>query len=172
MTLLHYQKPDIRHGITVARVCNLELSFAVNARRRFLMEELERVELEMAWYEDYEGAVDSEYFALRQYSFLAEERAKINLELHRMKSATKAKEGITEDDIEAARSVDVATLIDFTRGKAIAFCHEDKNPSMFHATRTNTAQCPVCDKKFDSIGILMERDGMGFIEAVKQLSGR
>lgn len=84
-------------------------------------------------------------------------------------STTVADNGITDEMIARAKSFPVDKLIDFTRGKCHAFCHEDKNPSMFHGTRLNLAVCPVCDKKFDPIAILMQRDGMSFIAAVKEL---
>jgi hypothetical protein len=78
-------------------------------------------------------------------------------------------DAITDDMIAQAKAYPVETLVEFTRGKTKAFCHPDKNPSAFHGTRTNRIVCPVCDKKFGPIDILMERDGMTFIEAVKQL---
>jgi DNA primase len=79
---------------------------------------------------------------------------------------------ITDEMIISARSYPVDRLIDFGRSKkAKAFCHEDKNPSMYHGTKINKAMCPVCNKAFDSIAILMKRDMMSFKDAVKQLSG-
>lgn len=76
---------------------------------------------------------------------------------------------ITDDDIEAAKEYPIEQLVDFTRGKAFAWCHEDRNPSMYHATRTNKAICPVCDKFYNPIDVLMERDGMSFKDAVREL---
>ena len=143
--------------------------YAVNCRRRFLTEELERIDLELAWYEDYEGAPDSEYFALTQVSQLGEDKARIHAELRRLKKVTLPQTGITDEDIDRARESNITSVIEFTKGKAIAFCHEDRNPSMYHATRLNLAICPVCDKKFDAIGVLMQRDGYSFQSAVRQL---
>lgn len=79
---------------------------------------------------------------------------------------------ITDAMIEAARAVPVNTLVDFGRGgKVKAWCHDDRNPSMYHGTRSNRAVCPVCDKKFGPIDVLVERDGMSFAEAVRYLAG-
>lgn len=78
---------------------------------------------------------------------------------------------ITDADIEQARAYPVDQLIKFTRGKATAFCHADKNPSMFHGSRLNVACCPVCDKTFNPVDVLMQRDGFSFIDAVKHLIG-
>lgn len=78
---------------------------------------------------------------------------------------------ISPGTIEMAKSVSITTVIDFSRnGKAYAFCHEDKRPSLCHANKTNTAWCPVCDKRFNPIEVLMQRDGMGFVDAVRALT--
>ena len=164
-----YTKANFRQGAEIAKDFELTVQYAMNARRRFLNEELELIDLEIAFYDDYEGDVLSEHFSLRQYSFLSEERAKIKQELRGIKNVTIRKPGITDEMIEQARNYPVDKLIEFIRGNAIAFCHNDKRPSMFHGTRTNTAQCPVCGKSFDSIAILMERDNMDFKTAVLTL---
>lgn len=167
-----YQKSNIYQGLKIGEEMNLTPQYVCNARRRYLTEELELLDLEVAFYDDYEGDVASEYFSLCQYSELTLKRAKIKSELRTIKQVTFKKPGLTDEMIERARDYPVSQLIDFKHGKAIAFCHEDKNPSMFHGTRTNTAQCPVCAKSFDSIEILRERDGMSFKEAVTNLCSR
>lgn len=84
---------------------------------------------------------------------------------------TKPAEGaITDSDVEQARAYPVDQLIKFTRGKATAFCHADKSPSMFHGFRLNLACCPVCDRTFNPIDVLVHRDGYNFIDAVKELT--
>lgn len=82
----------------------------------------------------------------------------------------KTRDDITDHDIEAARNYPIDQLISFDRaGKAIAFCHEDRNPSLSWLKKWNKAKCWPCDKTFDSIAVLMERDGYSFVDAVKQL---
>lgn len=76
---------------------------------------------------------------------------------------------ITPDMIQAARHYPINKIVEFMRGKARAFCHDDKVPSAFHGTRHNTLECPVCDKHFDTISVLMARDGMTFPSAVRFL---
>jgi hypothetical protein len=76
---------------------------------------------------------------------------------------------VTPEMIEKARQVPVDSLIEFIRGSARCFAHEDKSPSMYFGSRTNTAQCPVCNKHWDSIQILKERDGLTFHEAIRKL---
>lgn len=76
---------------------------------------------------------------------------------------------ITDEMVYQAKKVPVTSLVDFKHGKALAWCHEDKRPSLYYGSRLNLAVCPVCDKKFDSIGVLMHRDGYSFKEAVRHL---
>ena len=77
---------------------------------------------------------------------------------------------ITQDMIEHARAVPVTSLMEFTRGRALAWCHDDHSPSIYVAPRVNRVVCPVCDLHFDSIGVLIARDGMSFHQAVRQLA--
>lgn len=81
------------------------------------------------------------------------------------------KNGVTDEMVEAAKNADVRSVVDFSRrGKALAWCHEDKRPSLYYGDRINRAICPVCDKKFNAIDVLMGRDGYGFLDAVKALN--
>lgn len=76
---------------------------------------------------------------------------------------------ITDDMIEQAKEYPVTGLVEFVRGKALAFCHDDHSPSAYHGSRVNRLMCPVCDKSFSSIDILIHRDGMSFPDAVRFL---
>jgi hypothetical protein len=76
---------------------------------------------------------------------------------------------ISEADIQSAKQYPISQLIDFSRGPAIAWCHEDRRPSLAWLKRINKAKCYPCNKMFDPIDVLTERDGMSFIEAVKEL---
>ena len=79
------------------------------------------------------------------------------------------KNTITDEMIEQAREYPITELIEFTRGKALAFCHEDKTPSLSYHKAANRAHCFPCNKSFDAIGVLMERDKMSFTSAVRYL---
>ena len=79
------------------------------------------------------------------------------------------KSWITDEMIEQARSYPIDKLIEFIRGKAKAFCHEDKNPSAYFATRKNRLNCPVCDRSFSPIDVLIHRDGYVWKDAVQHL---
>lgn len=76
---------------------------------------------------------------------------------------------ITDEMIARAREYPVDRLVEFHRGRALAWCHNDRTPSLYHGTRKNVAVCPVCNRTFNPIDILVERDGLAFIEAVKGL---
>ncbi len=78
---------------------------------------------------------------------------------------------ITDDDIEAARNYPIEQVIDFNRaGKAIAWCHEDKSPSLTWYKAKNKARCFACNQSFDSISAHMYLTGTDFITTVKALS--
>ena len=79
------------------------------------------------------------------------------------------KNELTDSMIEQAREVPITSVVDFNKGKATAWCHADKNPSLTHMTRTNTAWCASCGIYFDPIKVLMTRDGMTFPTAVRYL---
>jgi DNA primase len=74
--------------------------------------------------------------------------------------------------IAAAKETPVTNLIEFDRnGKALAFCHDDKTPSLSYNKKANRAHCFPCGKSFNAIDILMVRDNYSFINAVKELCG-
>jgi hypothetical protein len=81
------------------------------------------------------------------------------------------KGAITDEMIQQAKCFPVESLIEFDRaGKALAWCHADKSPSLSWNRKGNKAHCFPCGKSFNAIDILIDRDGLNFIEAVKQLA--
>ena len=82
-----------------------------------------------------------------------------------------SKDAITDEQIQAARDFPIEKIIEFDRtGKAYAFCHDDKKPSLTWFKKGNKARCFPCDKTFDTISVLQERDGLTFISAVRALN--
>ena len=78
---------------------------------------------------------------------------------------------ITDEDIERAKEYPIENLVEFdSRGKAIAWCHDDKNASMSLWKGKNRVRCWACSVSYNPIDILMDREGLSFIEAVKRLS--
>jgi hypothetical protein len=80
------------------------------------------------------------------------------------------KPGITNEHIQQARDYPIEKIIEFERGLSIAFCHTDKRPSLTLDRKRNRAHCFPCDKDFSALDVLIERDGLSFLDAVKQLT--
>ena len=77
---------------------------------------------------------------------------------------------ITDDMIAAAKAYPIERLVDFSReGKAEAWCHQDKRPSLSWHRKANRAHCFPCNQSFNPVDVLMTRDGMTFVDAVKAL---
>lgn len=75
---------------------------------------------------------------------------------------------ITDDMIRQAKARPFTELHEFKRNQAVCPFHDDKGPSM-HLYPDNRVYCFSCAKGWDTIGFVMERDGLGFPEAVKRL---
>lgn len=103
--------------------------------------------------------------------FIEQAREDLKKRKQRARLATLPSQGrVTDEMIERAREFSVCDLIlEFPKGRAKAWCHDDRNPSLYYGSKKGVAVCPVCNKSFDAIGILMERDGFSFSEAVRQL---
>lgn len=84
-------------------------------------------------------------------------------------AVTERGDRLTEEQIQRAREYPVTQLVEFVRGRAHAWCHDDRRPSLYYLKRRNLACCPVCDRVFTSVRVLMERDGKSFREAVLAL---
>lgn len=156
--------------IKAAELIGIPIKQAFAMRHNFIDSEVSKFTAVIADNLDYMLACEDEMeFRIYLESTVNAMKRIKKLESSRPKKPTEG--AINDSDIEQARAFPVDQLIDFKRGKSIAFCHPDKNPSLFHGFRNNVAVCPVCDRKFGAIDILMERDGYSFIDAVKQLIG-
>lgn len=84
------------------------------------------------------------------------------------KKEREARVVITEEMIERARQYPLEKLIEINRQKFTkCFKHDDKTPSAY--CKNNFIHCFVCQKTWDTIAVLVERDGIGFREAVLKL---
>ena len=103
---------------------------------------------------------------------MALEAVKQQIEMiHRYESDPLPKEGeITADMMETARAYPIEKLIEFDRaGKAVAWCHDDKAPSLFWYKKANRATCFPCGRSFNPVDVLIERDNFSFRDAVLNL---
>lgn len=80
-----------------------------------------------------------------------------------------SKNTITQDHIDRAEEYPIENLIEFRNGKALAFCHQDRIPTLSLWKGKNKARCFACNKSFGPINVLMERDKMSFLDAVRAL---
>ena len=79
-------------------------------------------------------------------------------------------QSLTLEQIDAARHYPIERLISFDRsGRATAFCHPDRNPSLTWFKKRNRATCFPCWKSYGPIDVLIERDHFSFNEAVRSL---
>ena len=77
---------------------------------------------------------------------------------------------ITEMMIQRAKDSPIENLLEINRaGFTKCFSHNDKNPPQNAYAKRNFLHCFVCNKSWDTIAILMERDGYKFKEAVMRL---
>lgn len=75
---------------------------------------------------------------------------------------------ITPDMIERARQFPFDQLYEFKRNRARCPFHEDRTPSL--SLHNNRATCfGACSKTWDTISFVMEREGLEFRDAVRQL---
>lgn len=133
---------------------------AFKMRKRFLVEELGK------WPGYIEGEHDEPPYG-SIWAILDEIQALTKVEQYKPH-----KGDIDDEMIERARNYPVDQLITFKNGKTHCFAHVDKSPSMFFGFRKNIAVCPVCNKAWNAISILVDRDGLNFKEAVKDLCSR
>jgi len=88
--------------------------------------------------------------------------------IHLRKPPRKRKDDITDDDIRRAKEYPFEMLIEI-EGNRMARCpfHEDHDPSF--SIKNNYGYCFGCQWKGDTISFLMQKEGLSFIEAVRQL---
>lgn len=156
----------------------IDRAWAINSRQRFLTQALFDVNDALSAWGKFVAGFDpisaTEVFMIsEEIGEVIERKCGILKELEAIKKMTKdPKDVITDEMVEEARRYPVDRLVSFSRGKAVAWCHPDKNPSLTYMTRTGKAWCPVCGRYFNAVDILMDRDGYTFKDAVKELCTR
>jgi hypothetical protein len=86
------------------------------------------------------------------------------------------RKGVTEEEIEIAKNVDweivVPDSVMSSSGRRLTTClwHQDSNPSLLLYPDSKGCYCFSCNTASDTIGYLMEKDKLNFIEAVKLLN--
>lgn len=135
---------------------------AANKRISFLKDHLSNLK---SLYEESKSVIDA-IFVNNQMEPIKKE---ISF-LKRNKKIDASKSKITDVDIQRAREYPINQIIEFNNvGKALAWCHPDKNPSLSYWGKENVARCFTCNKTFDSISAAMELWDLTFVEAVRRL---
>lgn len=131
---------------------------ALNMRIRYLREEVK------CYMEAEKEPVVWLHFALLRMQEVVE------LEKYLKREKEVKSSDVTADMIARAKSYPVELLVEFKRGTALCFNHEERTPSLNHDRKHNRAHCfGQCNQSWDSIDILMIRDGLNFRAAVKRL---
>lgn len=116
-----------------------------------------------------QGSATAIYYWDDKLKFHIKNLIKMVNELYHTRPRQVSKDEITNQNIEAARNYPITDLIEFKRDMAVCFVHADKSPSLHFIKDKNVAWCFSCQKMFDSIDVLMIRDGYTFQEAVRRL---
>ena len=162
---------NVRDLLRKAEEMEVEPKYAITCRKRYLAGEIFTREMNIQAFEVESGDADLDYLrellAIEDVKAIAEMKREIK-RLNRALTNLDSRQ-ITDEQIAIARAYPIDQLITFQRGAALAWCHDDKRPSLTHDRKRNRAKCWPCDKSFDSIAVLMDRDGMSFVDAVRAL---
>lgn len=146
------------------------LSWGIKQRVRLLYAGSNQKEIEeSAWYEDYIREENNKKISqCRKNIRASEERLRYLRTIGRPAKPGQRIE-ITPDMVKRAKAYPIDKLIEINRaGFTKCFGHRDRNPNNAY-TKGNFIYCFVCQKSWDTIAILMERDNYKFREAVMKL---
>lgn len=145
----------------------ISLKAAIQMRRRFLLEELENwaeyIESPIMGFYSFDGLFRLPFGSLFE---ITEELKALPILLQ-----PPSKDEVTQEMIDRANAVRIDEIVEFRNGmvRCINPDHEDKNPSMYHATKVNRAMCQGCGASYDAIGVIMKTEGLKFKDAVRRL---
>jgi hypothetical protein len=148
----------------MADECSINASAAIKMRIRYLQRELNKAL-------DWEESEDQDSFPELFTDEIIDELKKLSHALNQLSKPIKT-DSITDAMIEQARQYPIESLIEFTKGKARAFCHDDSSPSLSLWNGKNLCRCFPCGKTYNPIDVLIERDGMTFLSAVRYLCSK
>lgn len=75
--------------------------------------------------------------------------------------------GILEEEVRTAKQYDFKQLHDFRNSYGLCPFHDDTNPSL--VLKNNKVRCFSCDKSWDTIQFVMDKEGLTFPQAVRRL---
>jgi len=145
--------------------------WALNRRKEYIKGLLRVEEERMKRISGMKCKNDVEQYLLNR--MISETQTRINRLRRRLFYIDHPSNGVTPDMIETARSYPIEELLGVERrnGKGNILCpfHDDKRPSA--SIRNNRLHCFACNKTWGPIDVVMEKEGLEFVEAVKRLVG-
>ena len=80
------------------------------------------------------------------------------------------RETVTEEMKQQALDYPIERLLDFnSRNQTLAWCHNDKNPSLHLNKSKNRCFCNPCGKVFNAIDVAMKVFNLNFFDAIRYL---
>jgi hypothetical protein len=156
-----------------AELCGVEMQRAISMRINYLYQYRSQLTRQIQMLNElYPPEISTAYLLADAAIRLIQHRSEIEHEIKTMRRWNQPVPAgnITDDMIATAKAYPIEQLVEFDRaGKAMAWCHPDKAPSLSWHKKANRAHCFPCGKSFNPIDVLIARDGMNFISAVKYL---
>lgn len=167
-----HQPRRVKQVLDTAAEHGVGQAWAIGRRITFLIERKRELTAMIDWCCQMESGDDAlEYMLADAIIRLTQKRMVVSKEMDKMvRYKEPVKQGsITDEMVAQARDYPIEQLVDFNKRKAMAWCHDDSNPSLTLWKKGNKAVCWPCDKKFGPIDVMMQRDGHSFVDAVKIL---
>jgi len=158
-----------------ANIFGVDPQWAMNARLTFLYQQLSDVQ---AYHHEInrKRSIVKDLVEIRLYSSIIDKLEKksrgLQYNIDYLKNNKQSTSGVSDDQIQRARDYPIEELLgEVNRSRRYkCFFHEDEHPSA--SIKNNKLRCWVCSKSWNPIDLLIERDGLTFIDAVKFLAGK
>jgi hypothetical protein len=157
-------------------IAEADPEFVRTCRTEYLTGALEKLTLEKERFVSlYEDSTKRDLASINRLYF-GDKVLKISSEIDKLQRQISAlrhpehKGQIAEEMIQRAKECPFTEIVEFRRNTATCPFHADKTPSMHLYEKDNRTHCFSCHRSFDTIGFMMERDGLTFVEAVKYLA--
>lgn len=154
-------------------------SWADSCRRVYVKDSISRLILDAwFWIAEYELSLEKKeeptnqvYIKEKLDDTLGNIRKMLKELYWREKQPLRGSKGtITRDNIQNARAYDFRALLPDLRNN-VCLCpfHNDSNPSMVYNYKRNVVRCYSCNKSWDTIQFVMDKEGITFPQAVRRL---
>ena len=152
-----------RKTIEIAQEMGVDVQWALKQRLQYLLDKKQELQSKIDWF--YEIILDGELNSVTEALFglciesCERQMKKIDTKVRTL-TVRPSKGQITEDMIEYAREVPIERVIEFKScGRTFAFCHDSDGYSLAKSNSSNGAWCHRCQRFFNPVDTLIERDG-------------